>query len=429
MISGKLIKTICEGACIQRWNDHIRPIELTELDKQAHKACIAYIYANFIKREEPTEELKGFEWQKLIEGMIFEYLERIVITDLKPKVFEAILRDKREELLKFVFGKLEGELGKIGKEGLRERCRKYFFNEEYSKKEKQILKYGHDFSTLWEFLRVIRPNNLKLEGFEKTEKRMIERMKPYYYTPIKTIDDLENSFKDFALLKFLDHCFQLRFQQRWSQTVRIPKTTVLGHMFIVAILVYLCSLENGIEVESRIYHNFFSALFHDLPEVFTRDIISPLKRDLEIEDFLEEYERKEIDENIIPLFSPNENWQKEIKYFLENQFKNRISNCGNTEIVGELKEPDRKDDGEIKITRFIDSDKNREEFKPTDGVLVLLCDKLAAFAEASMSIKYGISSQHLYQGMKSMKEKYADIQFGNVHFGRLFNDVWTEIFF
>jgi putative hydrolase of HD superfamily len=41
----KIITRFFDGANIQRWNDHVRPVELTELDKQAHKAVIAYILA------------------------------------------------------------------------------------------------------------------------------------------------------------------------------------------------------------------------------------------------------------------------------------------------------------------------------------------------------------------------------------------------
>ena len=34
---------------------------------------------------------------------------------------------------------------------------------------------------------------------------------------------------------FIDLCGQLRFQKRWSQSPRIPATSVLGHMLMVAI--------------------------------------------------------------------------------------------------------------------------------------------------------------------------------------------------
>ena len=42
-----LILKLFSGANIQRWNDKIRPVELTELDKQAHKMIIAYVLGKY----------------------------------------------------------------------------------------------------------------------------------------------------------------------------------------------------------------------------------------------------------------------------------------------------------------------------------------------------------------------------------------------
>jgi len=43
IITKSLIEKIFQPASLQRWNDQIRPIEFTELDKQAHKMIIAWI--------------------------------------------------------------------------------------------------------------------------------------------------------------------------------------------------------------------------------------------------------------------------------------------------------------------------------------------------------------------------------------------------
>ena len=70
------------------------------------------------------------------------------------------------------------------------------------------------------------------------------------------------------LRNFIDLCGQLRFQTRWSHIHRIPKTSVLGHMLVVALLFYLFFQE--IKACPKRYHNnFFTRLFHGLPEVLT----------------------------------------------------------------------------------------------------------------------------------------------------------------
>ncbi|MDR1614624.1 MAG: hydrolase, partial [Campylobacteraceae bacterium] len=42
MISAELIDKFFCAASIERWNDYPRMVELTELDKQAHKFIIAF---------------------------------------------------------------------------------------------------------------------------------------------------------------------------------------------------------------------------------------------------------------------------------------------------------------------------------------------------------------------------------------------------
>jgi len=91
---------------------------------------------------------------------------------------------------------------------------------------------------------------------------------------------------------FIDLCGQLRFQSRWAHLHRIPKTSVLGHSLYVAILSYLFSLEIK-ACPRRCVNNYITGLFHDLPEVLTRDIISPVKRSVEgLSELIKGYEKE-----------------------------------------------------------------------------------------------------------------------------------------
>lgn len=64
MISSGLITRLFDAASIQRWNDHVRPVEFTELDKQAHKIIIAYVLGKL----EEHERKVVVDWRQLIEG-------------------------------------------------------------------------------------------------------------------------------------------------------------------------------------------------------------------------------------------------------------------------------------------------------------------------------------------------------------------------
>lgn len=127
-----LIERFYEAASMNRWNDHIRPVELTELDKQAHKMVLTYVIAKFEENDRDAE----INWQKIIEGGIFEFLHRTILTDIKPPVFHKMMDEKEEDLNNHVFKMLENDL-----EGLpahfKENFKRYFLDKNYSSVEKR----------------------------------------------------------------------------------------------------------------------------------------------------------------------------------------------------------------------------------------------------------------------------------------------------
>ncbi len=92
------------SASIQRWNDYPRMVELVELDKQAHKFIIAYFIAKF----EPD-----VNFNHLIEAGIFEFLRRVVVTDIRPDVFRNALQKKAKEINSWVITNLEKSISSI----------------------------------------------------------------------------------------------------------------------------------------------------------------------------------------------------------------------------------------------------------------------------------------------------------------------------
>ena len=100
MIKKSLISLMYEAASIQRWNDHIRPwTGFTELDKQAHKMFYAYVLAKC--------EGESVNMIKLIEGGIFEFFHRIVLTDIKPPIYHKLVKEKGFQIDNWVLSELE----------------------------------------------------------------------------------------------------------------------------------------------------------------------------------------------------------------------------------------------------------------------------------------------------------------------------------
>src|SRR4030067_1477664 len=264
IVKGLLLK-IYDSANMQRWNDKIRPVELRELDKQAHKMVLSYILGKF---EENNPDLN---WIEVIEGGIFEFLQRIVLTDIKPQIFYKIKEDtlRYKQLNSWVFNKLTNIISPLGDDF----CRRFqdYFNDSTQNVNKRVLSAAHFYATKWEF-DIIERANPKGYEIDKIRDRINIEQEKYY-----DLKGAQNLVLYPKLRNFADLSGELRFQLRWSHLHRVPKTSVLGHMFIVAILSYLVSLE--IEAcARRCYNNFFTGLFHDLPEVLTRDIVHPVKK-------------------------------------------------------------------------------------------------------------------------------------------------------
>ena len=394
MIRKGFIDRLYEAASIQRWNDHVRPVEFTELDKQAHKMIIAYVIGNL----EVSDRQAVIDWKALIEGGIFEFLQRVILTDIKPPVFHKMMSEKGNEINAHVVDRLRNDIGDM-KGGFAERFERYLFDRDYARFEKKILKAAHYLATNWEF-QIIYNAAPFIYGIERTREEIENEIENHY--DLIGVQKITLRKKSYG---FIDLCGQLRFQQRWAQSPRVPKTSVLGHMLIVAVMAYLCSVEID-ACDRRIYNNFFAGLLHDLPEVLTRDIISPVKSSIPgLEKIIKTYENLHLEERILPLLPPS--LREEIVYFLDDEFAGKV----------------KLSDGRV---LHVDSEElagkyNADVFSPVDGEIIRACDKLAAYIEASLSIRFGITSEPLVEGRRVIYESYKGKIVSGINFGQMFD--------
>lgn len=393
MIRKSILERIYQGAHIQRWNDHIRPKGFTELDKQAQKMIIAYILASFEEQDKKVE----INWKFLIEGGIFEYLHRIILTDIKPPIYHKLMQERGTEINQWVYEQLGDDLKNI-KSDFFEKFIKYFDDPNYSSFEKKILKASHYIATSWEF-KIIYPMNSAIYGIEETKKIIENELEEHYDLAGVQKIRLGNKTSD-----LIDLIGQLRFQQRWAQSPRVPETSVMGHMLIVAIMSYLCSLEIN-ACDQRLCNNYFTALFHDLPEILTRDIISPVKKSVPgLDNIIKDIENKQMEEKFFPLLPST--WHKKIRYYIEDEFASKII----------------KDGKIIKTSSDIINEKyNDDSYNPIDGEIIKGCDHLAAFIEARISISHGITSVYLDKGSESINQEYINKIIAGIDFAQLFD--------
>lgn len=373
-LNKKLIERIFTSASIRRWNDKAVPLDFVEIDKQAHKVILAYIFAKY-------EENNGsyINYTKLIHQFLFEFFERIVLTDIKPPVFHKLKKAHGKELATFVVKQLMQELQGFS-----------FFNfmedylvEKNNDIETKILHAAHFYASKWEF-DIIYNFNSKLYDIENIKVVIDSQIEGFY-----DLIGMRNLYLYQDTRELVGMFAELRFQKRWSQTPRIPQTSVLGHMLMVAIFAYLLSIDLNVCEKMQINH-FFGGLFHDLPEVLTRDIISPIKRSVKgLDSFIKGIEKEEMEAKILSKMPDFIRY--DLEYWTENEFKNRYKKDNNVLFSNDIDE------------LFLHY--NHDKYVPICGDLLKFCDKFTAFLEARISIAHGISSPDLINGSKAIYDE------------------------
>lgn len=372
-----------------RWNDKLRPVDLAEIEKQAHKmlvACALWNQASLGLSPRSRAQLGV----KIIEGALFDYFYRMIITDIKPPVFYKIRKNRHhfEKLTAFALARLEPVLAPTGE--FWERMRQWHLAENVETDlDRRILAASHLYASHWEF-QLIRPHNPfdeEMDGIAASFQKELQE-----YSDLPGMRDLLTPGT--ALARFGNLCGQLRFQIRWTQIPRIPATSVLGHMFIVAAYAYMYSARAAAS-DTRACNNFFSGLFHDFPELLTRDIISPVKQAIpELQEIIREHERSELERRILgPLRAEDfSEFVERITYYLgldvESEFQDCYNRKGKIHTVSGFNQLSRWD---------------RDEYDPKDGQLLKICDLLAAFLEAHSSIRNGLASPKLVDARGRIK--------------------------
>lgn len=382
----ELALKIFEGFSIQRWNDLIRPFDLVEMDKAGEKMVIAYIIGKY-------EEAKGkkINWAWMMYASFFDLLQKIALCDIKAPVQQMIKSEFPQEYMRLNEWVLNQYRQLIKDDDLFSNFTIYVGQKAGSfpvaddlKDSVHVYNAAHKYSTIRE-MEMLSVVNEK-ERLADIEAQLKAEIQPYM--DLEGLQKLMTQQKSFDFLLKIE---QLRFQTRWNQTPRVPQTSVLGHCFYVAIMTLILGRESNPKMcERRVVNNYFSALFHDLPESVTRDIISPVKQATdELPNIVKKIEDEIVHKELVPLMEPF--MVDEIIYYTSDEFSNRIIINGKTKVVS---------------WEDLNEKYNFADYEPVDGQLVRICDHFSALMEADTSIKHGITSSHLQGGRDGMLEHY-----------------------
>lgn len=378
---------IFEGFSIQRWNDLVRPFDLVEMDKAAEKMVLAYIIGKY-------EESNGkkIDWLWIIYASFFDLLRKISLCDIKAPVQQMLKREFPDEYVRLNEWVLSQYKNLIDDESLFSSFTIYVGQKAGSlplpadlEHSLRVYNAAHKYATIREMEMLAVVN--EASRLEEIRVELETEIQPYL--DLEGVQKLMTHQKAFRFLLKIE---QLRFQTRWNQTPRVPATSVLGHCFFVAIMTLLLGREANPQMcDRRLVNNFFSALFHDLPESVTRDIISPVKQATDdLPGIVKKIEDEIVSKELVPLMEPF--FEKELLYYTSDEFANRIM--------------DKNGDCRHVSWEELNEKYNAGGHNPIDGKLVRISDHFSALMEADISIRHGITSSHLITGREGILSQY-----------------------
>ena len=97
--------------------------------------------------------------------------------------------------------------------------------------------------------------------------------------------------------KYLSHIYRLSSSMRWNQYNRTTPISVMSHTVVITYITYVIAMLDSATSDNLVLEMLLRALYHDVPEVITGDIISPTKKAVPwFADLLEKVESHMLDE-------------------------------------------------------------------------------------------------------------------------------------
>ncbi len=260
-----LIESILSGLSIFRWNTFPRLRDISSLDHLTFVAHIAVLLASV------QEEKNGIQYDipLLIRKILFSGFFTFIYSDISSDVKDR-LRNSDPRL----YGSLE--------DSLFEQIRSWNLDIVImSDIDATRVKTSEDdliaFAKLWASYYEVYNNSLVYpDAYAKVIRNMMKRAENPKFIPFLEFLDFDPHNQS-DLERYLLVIHRLASSFRWNRSVRKYPVSVLSHTYLITFFTYLIAREHGFD-EETLTDMLLTALYHDIPEAITGDIITPTKK-------------------------------------------------------------------------------------------------------------------------------------------------------
>lgn len=252
-------KMLFELLCLRRWSEvTVTNGKFTEQSKQALNCMITYFWAHELEHIGHSIDYTKFPKLALFRG--FTKTLQCDVSEQNLEIIFNLGNVSKANFTEMIWGEIE------------KNCSPQFFQHlqvDSNCLEARIYRAATKVSTLLE-LKEIR-GLIAEKDYLLKEKQLHDILDEFSdlpcYEQIMSAP-YQEIFRNFS---------KLRNRIRWAKHPNIVQCSVLGHMYDVAIMAYLMSLEVNPKDENLATKYFFMGIFHDFPEAWTGDMPSPIK--------------------------------------------------------------------------------------------------------------------------------------------------------
>lgn len=318
---------------IYRWSNLPAIVRFNEADSSFSNAILSF----FTFYDQDRDDLL-----KLMHNKIVENIPKIILSDIPLNTKNKIIEEDSN---------IWNKVLNISKDELKD----------FVKDDIIMSKITNEFT--------LKKENVKVEKYlrlitAKNEININKRLfKEFYEEPYRENEDalkklnLDNDLKrkiDKYNQSLFDIIIKLTHLNRWNKIHRNINSSVSAHSYYVMFTAYILSLSEKVDDE-LLFKIITASLFHDLPEAFTGDVISPTKRKVKkLDNIISKIEK----DYVLSWASKNsqlDNIIKDIIPFVINPFKDEygqfvrtadllaaIIECSNEIVTGNSNENFRK---------------------------------------------------------------------------------------
>lgn len=277
-----------ELLCLRRWSEvTVTNGKFTEISKQALNCMISYFWATEISHTGVEVDFTKFPKLALLRG--FTKTLQCDISEANLDIIFHLGNVSKASFNEMIWGEVSKKTSKA------------FFEQlevDSGCLEARIYRAATKVSTLLE-LKEIRGLIAEKDYLLKEEQLLVavDKFSDLPCFDIIMSDAYQEIFRNFS---------KLRNRIRWAKHPNIVQCSVLGHMFDVAVLAYLMSLEVNPSNENLATQYFFMGIFHDFPECWTGDMPSPIKDSLPgLRKATEEFENSVMEQHVYSHLPPH----------------------------------------------------------------------------------------------------------------------------